>query len=106
MIPILALKYAGQFSNNMEFSKNYLEFGFDPEQTFGSHKPSEKKRAMLKEIDSKFTEPAEDQDPQAVQFIFDENFFNTYLLEFAMIDSSISLKTLLSMNPQTAAAAK
>ena len=53
---------------------------------------SPKKKAMLKEIDSKFTDPKEDEDPQAIQFIFDENLINTYLLEFIMVDRSVSLK--------------
>ncbi len=56
---------------------------------------------MLKEIDSKFIEG-----DYAFQFLIDENFINTYLLEFIMVDESFSLEKYLSLDPRTAPMAK
>jgi hypothetical protein len=57
---------------------------------------------MLKEVDSKFSVLAEGEDQAAIQLILDENLINTYLLEFVMIDTSMSLTQYLKMDPRTA----
>lgn len=57
---------------------------------------------MLKEIESKFSETAEGEDDAAVQIIIDENLINTYLLEFVMIDNSMSVRQYLKLDPRTA----
>jgi len=49
-------------------------------------KPSAKKAAMLKPIETKFTKPNVGEDPKGLQIIVDENAINSYLLEFVMID--------------------
>lgn len=57
---------------------------------------------MLKEVDSKFSVPLEGEDQAAIALILDENLINTYLLEFVMIDTSMSLTQYLKMDPRTA----
>ncbi len=85
--------------NEFTITDDYIEFGYDPD--FGRKKPSAKKNSMLKEIDSEFAEIEEGQDKSAVSLIVDENFINTHLLEFVMIDKSISLEQYLKMDPRT-----
>ena len=47
-------------------------------------KISIKKQALLKEIESSFKEVEPDADPIAISMIIDENFFNTFFLDFVI----------------------
>jgi hypothetical protein len=102
LMPVLMLKHLGSFANFMDVRKEHIEYGFDPDSTFGRKTPSARKQSMLKEVDSVFSVPVEGEDQAAIQLILDENLINTYLLEFAMIDTSMSLTHYLMMDPRTA----
>lgn len=81
---------------------DYLEYGFDPEMVFERmRKPSAKKQSMLKEIDTKFSKPNIGEDPKGIQIILDENAINSYLLEFVMIDQSISVSEYFALDSRT-----
>lgn len=41
-----------------------------------------------------------DSDDRAVQIIIDENAINSYLLQFVMIDKSLSLREQLNVDPK------
>jgi len=85
--PLLLLKQIGSFAREFEINMDYLQYGFDPEMLFERmRKPSAKKAAMLKPIETKFTKPNVGEDPKGLQIIVDENAINSYLLEFVMID--------------------
>lgn len=56
---------------------------------------------MLKEIDTKFSKPVLGEDPKAIQVILDENAINSFLLEFVMIDQSVSLSEYLALDKRT-----
>ena len=99
LMPIMFLKNMASMMNEFTITDEYIEFGYDPD--FGRKKPSARKNSMLKEIDSQFAEIEEGQDKSAVSLIVDENFINTHLLEFVMIDKSISLEQYLKMDPRT-----
>jgi len=90
LMPVLLLKHLGSFATQMDISKDNIEYGFDPEGSIRK-KPSKRKTSMLKEIESEFSTSEEGEDQAAMQLIVDENLINTYLLEFVMIDSSVSL---------------
>jgi len=90
LMPVLLLKHLGSFATQIDISKDNIEYGFDPEGSIRK-KPSKRKTSMLKEIESEFSTSEEGEDQAAMQLIVDENLINTYLLEFVMIDSSVSL---------------
>jgi len=46
---------------------------------------------MLKEINSYFSESIEGQEDHLFQFIIDENAINSFILDFTLIERSISL---------------
>lgn len=96
------LKHLGSFANQMDVNQEHIEYGFDPDQTFGRKQRSARKQSMLKEIESTFSEQEQGEDRAAIQLIVDENLINTYLLEFVMIDNSMSLKQYLKLDPRTA----
>lgn len=108
MMPILFLKHVSSIAKDFEVTPEFIEYGIDPDTNFGRSQgqASAKKQKMLKEIESKFSERLEGQDENALSFIFDENFINTYLLEFVMIDKSMSLEKYLMMDPRTKPIAK
>lgn len=56
---------------------------------------------MLKEIDTKFSKPNIGEDPKGIQIILDENAINSYLLEFVMIDQSISVSEYFALDQRT-----
>ena len=72
-------------STTMDIQKDFIEYGFDPEIKMGmGGKISIKKQALLKEIESSFKEVEPDADPIAISMIIDENFFNTFFLDFVI----------------------
>lgn len=81
---------------------DYLQYGFDPEMLFERmRKPSAKKASMLKPIETKFTKPNVGEDPKGLQIIVDENAINSYLLEFVMIDQSLSVSEYFALDART-----
>lgn len=101
LMPVLMLKHMGSIAQTMNVLKEHIEYGFDPDVTFGRKKPSDRKMSMLKDIASEFSQTKEGEDKAAIQLIVDENLINTYLLEFVMIDNSMSLKQYLKLDPRT-----
>ena len=65
-MPVLMLKHLGSFASTMIVSKENIEYGFNPDQSFGRKAPSARKASMLKEIESKFSETADGEDDAAV----------------------------------------
>jgi len=55
LMPILFLKHMGSMAKTFEVQTDFIEYGYDPESTFGRGKPSVKKQSMLKEIESEFS---------------------------------------------------
>lgn len=53
LLPILVLKNFATLSTSFDIEPEHLEYGFDPDVAFMGKTP-EKKKAMLKEIDSQF----------------------------------------------------
>ena len=45
---------------------------------------------------------SESQDDQAIQIVIDENYINKYLLEFVLIDKSLSMVKWLKTDPRLA----
>jgi hypothetical protein len=66
LMPVLMLKHLGSFASTMIVSPDNIEYGFNPDQSFGRKAPSARKASMLKEIESKFSETAEGEDDAAV----------------------------------------
>ena len=70
---------------------------------------SARKRGMLKEIVTEFSEQETEISTgtamKAVQLIIDENAVNALLLEFVMIDRSMSIRDYLNIDPRTRAIA-
>ena len=62
-LPMLLLKQIGSVARTFEVSPKSLEYGFDPEVFYKEDRPYfKKKKSMLKEIDSVFTEDRVDDD--------------------------------------------
>ena len=94
----------GAFAKYFDVNMDYLEYGFDPEMMFERvRKPSAKKASMLKPIETKFSKPISGEDPKGLQIIIDENAINSYLLEFVMIDQSVSLSEYFALDARTRA---
>ena len=94
----------GSFAKYFDVNMDYLEYGFDPEMMFERvRKPSAKKASMLKPIETKFSKPISGEDPKGLQIIIDENAINSYLLEFVMIDQSVSLSEYFALDARTRA---
>ena len=92
-LPMLLLKQISSVAKTFEIAPNYLEYGFDPEIFYAKDRPFfKKKRSMLKEIDSEFTEQKEGDDPFAFQIILDENVVNAFLLDFVLYEKAFSLR--------------
>lgn len=54
-----------------------------------------KKRSLLKEINSKFTE----DNKFGFQVIFDENVVNAFFLDFVLYEQALSLRQLMKLDP-------
>ena len=52
LMPVLMLKHLGSFASFMDVRKEHIEYGFDPDSSFGRKQPSARKQSMLKEVDS------------------------------------------------------
>ena len=101
-LPMLLLKQIGSVAKTFSVSPQYLEYGFDPEVFYQDGRPIfKKKKSMLKEIDSEFTEPEEEgQDPYAIQMILDENIVNAFLLDFVLFEKAFSLREIMKLDPK------
>ena len=104
-LPFLLMKHLGSFAKNFVITENHLEYGFDPEMAFyDPRRSNKKKQSMMKEIKSEFIKPSDGSDPKAIQLIIDENAVNSYLLEFVMVETSLSIRQALAMDPRTRSA--
>lgn len=104
-LPMLLLKQIGSVARTFKISPQSLEYGFDPEVFYKNDRPYfKKKKSMLKEIDSVFTEGYVDQhdNPKsgdyAVQLILDENVVNAFLLDFVLYEKAFSLRDIMKMD--------
>ena len=94
-LPLLLMKHLASFAKDFDITPEHLEYGFDTEMIFelDKSKSSSRKRTLLKEIETEFSSnKLEDGDSKAFQIIIDENAINSYLLEFVMIDRSVSAR--------------
>ena len=65
-LPLLVLKQISSVATTFEITPEHFSYGFDPEIFYKQDRPFfKKKRSMLKEIDSEFSELEEGQDPYA-----------------------------------------
>lgn len=102
-LPLLLMKHLGSFAKDFEVTPDFLEYGFDTEMIFDAQKSKNqaKKKSLLKEIETEFSsQKMADSDDRAVQIIIDENAINSYLLEFVMMDKSISARDQLDVDPK------
>ena len=113
-LPLLLMKHFGSFAKDFEITQNFIEYGFDTEMIFDNYRAktpggSARKRGMLKEIVTEFSEQETEISTgtamKAVQLIIDENAVNALLLEFVMIDRSMSIRDYLNIDPRTRAIA-
>jgi len=101
-LPMILLKQISSVAKTFEITPNYLEYGFDPEVFYAKDRPFfKKKRSMLKEIDSEFSEQPEGEDPFAFQLLLDENVVNAFLLDFVLYEKAFSLRQILKMDDKT-----
>lgn len=105
-LPMIALRYVIGFSTDRSIDPNNLDFGFDPavllKNTAISSTP--KKQQLLKEINSKFSEPDEGEDPRFIQVIVDENLVNSFILDFVLIERAFSIRSFLRLDKKFAEA--
>ena len=100
-LPMLALRHIGSFSREFSYSPEAFEFGFDPEMYFERMRETPKKKpGLLKAIDSEFTKPEEGEDPKLMSLIIDENAFNSFILDFVLVERAFSLREYFSMDPK------
>ena len=100
-LPMLALRHLGSFSKEFKLSPESVEYGFDPEMYFEQMRETPtKKKGLLKDIDSEFTIAEEDEDPKLMSLIIDENAFNTFILDFVLVEKAFSLREYFSMDPK------
>lgn len=98
-LPLLVLRHVGSIAHTRNLTSKLFEYGFDPEMIYERYRPkSAKKDSMLKAIDSFFSEPEAGEDEHLFSMIIDENAFNSFILDFVLIDRSFSLRELLKMD--------
>ena len=98
-LPMLVLKQIGSVTTIFEVTPVHLEYGFDPEIFYKNERPFfKKKRSMLKEIDSEFSDVEEGQDPYAFQLIPDENVVNVFLLDFMLYEKAFSMRQIMKID--------
>jgi hypothetical protein len=101
-LPMILLKQISSVAKTFQITPGYLEYGFDPEVFYAKDRPFfKKKRSMLKEIDSEFSEQDPDADPYAFQLILDENVVNAFLLDFVLYEKAFSLRQIMKMDEKT-----
>ena len=100
-LPMLALRHIGSFSKEFSMSPESFEYGFDPEMYFEQLRETPKKKpSLLKDIDSEFTKPEEGEDPKLMSLIIDENAFNSFILDFVLVEKAFSLREYFNMDPK------
>ena len=105
LLPLVLIRHVGGFAMDQSLTSQALEYGFDPEMLFERIRPTpKKKKELLKEIHSEFSQPKEGEDPAMISLIIDENAINTFLLEFVLIERAFSLRDYLKADPRLAAA--
>ena len=100
-LPMLALRHIGSFAKEFSLSPENIEYGFDPEMYFERMRETpKKKKGLLKAIDSEFTAVEEGEDPKLLQLIIDENAFNSFILDFVLVEKAFSLREYFAMDPK------
>ena len=98
---MLALRHIGSFAKEFSLSAEHIEFGFDPEMYFERMRETpKKKKGLLKAIESEFTPAEEGEDPKLLQLIVDENAFNSFILDFVLVEKAFSLREYFAMDPK------
>lgn len=100
-LPMLALRHIGSFSKDFSISPEGIEYGFDPEMYFERVRETpKKKQSLLKAIDSEFTPAEDEEDPRVFSLILDENAFNSFILDFVLVEKAFSLREYFSKDPK------
>ena len=100
-LPLIIIRHVGGFALEQKINSQAIEFGFDPEMVFESVRPTpEKKKSMLKEINSEFSSMNDGEDPIMMSFILDENAINSFLLEFVLVERAFSLREVIKTDPR------
>lgn len=95
-LPMIMIRHVGGFAMKQIISPDSVEFGFDPEMIFQRVRPLPKKKpAMLKAINSEFSKQTDGKHPPLASIIMDENFINSLMLEFVLIERAFSLRDYL-----------
>ena len=98
---MLALRHIGSFAKEFSLGPENIEYGFDPEMYFERMRETpKKKKGLLKAIDSEFTAVEEGEDPKLLQLIIDENAFNSFILDFVLVEKAFSLREYFAMDPK------
>lgn len=101
-MPVLLMRHLGSAAKTFNIASDFIEYGFDTEMIYAKYRnKSKRKTGLLKEINSKFSEPEEDELSHAFSLIIDENAINSFLLDFVLVDESISVRQMLIINPKT-----
>lgn len=100
-LPLLVLRHIGSLAQQTQMTQEWFEYGFDPEIVYEQYRPkSNKKSELLKPIDSYFAEPEDGEDSHLFSLIIDENAFNSFILDFVLIEKTFSLRDFLKMDPR------
>lgn len=99
------MKHLGSFSSDVNLTSKAIDMGFDPELLFAQRKGypesfTARKRKLFKEINSKFTETEKEGEERLIQLLIDENFINSFLLDFVLVDKSFSIREFMSMSKE------
>jgi hypothetical protein len=101
-LPMLLLKQFSTLANNFDIADNHLDFGFDPDIFVKKGKLNLlSKKHLLREIESEFSVPEEEELPFAFQMIVDENAVNMFLLDFVLYEQGFSMRELMRKDAKT-----
>jgi hypothetical protein len=101
-MPVGALWYAVQLTQDVTIEDNIIHMGLDPlERKLMPERIAEE----LKPISHKFFEPAEGEAKPSLSIIVDENVLNTFIAMFTTIEQMFSLKEQLVKSKEYASMA-
>jgi hypothetical protein len=95
-VPFVALFYASQFSDSLEFNKEYIDVGFSMKHLNMLNARQEK---LLKPITGDFYKEVDSKGNKALaQIMIDDNLFNSLFSVILSIDKMYSLRELAKGN--------
>lgn len=101
-MPLLLLRHISTLATKTEMTSKAFTYGFDPEMIYEKYRPkTAKKEDLLKPIQSYFSDPEEGDDDHLFSIILDENAFNSFILDFVLVDRNFSLRELIEVDPKT-----